>query len=42
MHLLTLKKLTFYFTHALVNVAFKFYVANLNSYNFNFKTRNSE
>ena len=42
MHLLTLKKLNFYFTHALVNVAIKFYAVNLTSCNFNFETRNSE
>ena len=42
MDLLTLKKLTLHFTNPLVNVALKFYVVNLTSCNFNFKTRNSE
>ena len=42
MDLLTLKKLTLHFTNPLVNVALKFYVVNLTSWNFNFKTRNSE
>ena len=42
MYLLTLKNLTFYVTHALVNVALKFYAVNVTSCNLNFKTRNSE
>ena len=42
MDLLTLKKLTLHFTNPLVNVALKFYVVNLTSWNFSFKTRNSE
>ena len=37
MYLLTIKRLTLYFTTPLVNVALKFDVVSLTLYNFNFQ-----